>query len=125
MTLFLIRKLIAYAPLTYKNRGIFLGFLQQMLLVCNECAVCPEAVNVCHIFHCLDINMSIDHDIFHVMLYEKVLPHSQAETIMKYDYFFLWQDFAKPSVGLHIELFQESAGNMAGNMPLMYQRDLP
>ena len=55
-----------------------------------------------------------------MVLYEKVLPHSQAEAIVKDDYFLFRQNFAEPSVSLHIELFQKSAGNVAGTFGLLF-----
>ncbi len=105
MSLFLIRKLIAHT-IHLRKQGYTSAFFQQMMLVCDKCTVCPEFVDMSHILHCLDVNMRVDHHIFHMVLYEKVLPHSQAEAIVKDDYFLFRQNFAEPSVSLHIELFQ-------------------
>ena len=122
MSFFLICKLIAHTPFPDENWCIFLCFFQQMMLICNKCPICPEFVDVRHILHCLNINMSIQHYVFHMLLYKEVFPYTKAEAIVKYDYFLLRQNPAQSLVSIHIKLFQKSCRNMMGTLRLVFVR---
>ena len=59
------------------------------------------------------INVNIQHDIFHTVFYKKIFPAAQPEPVVEHDQFLRIHDSSKLFVGIFIKCPEKTHGHMA------------
>ena len=76
-------------------------------------------------FHGKNINVGIQHHVFHMFFTEKLSPVSQAEAVMEHDGLIFREDFPKAPIGIPVEVFQKRKGNIAGAFGFFFVHCFP
>ena len=79
-------------PFADDDGDIFLGFLDLSHADFKEETINPWPRDRIKEFHREDVDMGIQEYVFEFLLAEELVPFGQAEAIMEYDDFILWQD---------------------------------